>query len=47
MLTVALARSAVEKGFRCPLTAEQIDQVITRYQEYHSASLDVFVGADF
>ncbi|KAF8338457.1 hypothetical protein F5887DRAFT_514281 [Amanita rubescens] len=33
------AKTAVKKGCRCPLTAEQIDQVIARYQEYHTTQM--------
>jgi hypothetical protein len=46
MLTVALAKTAVEKGCKyCPLTVAQIDQVIARYDEYQSTSLGAFVRA--
>lgn len=44
MLTVTLAKTAVENGSECPLTVEQIDEVIARYQEYQGTSL-AFVGA--
>ena len=46
MLTVALAKTAVENGSECPLTVEQIDQVIARYHEYQGMAL-AFVRAKF